>query len=72
MTNNTYTIFAKWPNDEEGIKSHPGAVYAVIEEIDIVASSADEARAGAIKDLTEGYMPGWEIIEVRQQQGLFW
>lgn len=64
MTNNTYTIFAKW--------QAPVTPEVVIEEIDIEAPSAPEARALARKELDAHYLPGYRIIRtVRRGPGIF-
>jgi len=64
MTNNTYTIFVKW--------SAPAVPSVVVEELDIEAPSAPEARALAREELARDYLPGWVIIRtVRRGPGIF-
>lgn len=59
MTNNTYTVYAKW------------AAFDAIEEIDVQAMTADDARALAVEILNDDYQDGWEIIKVAHRTGLY-
>lgn len=61
MTNNRYTIYARYEL-EEG---------AFIEEVDIDAPNADEAMRLATEELDRDYDPGYTIIGCERQVGLY-
>lgn len=61
MTNNTYTAFVRFESFGE----------VIIEEIDIDAPSAADARIEARARLDEEYIPGGVIVKVERRFGIF-
>ncbi|QDF15787.1 hypothetical protein SEA_FINNY_59 [Microbacterium phage Finny] len=57
----TFTVFASWYT----------GVDKVIEELDVEASTKDEAIAKAEAELKADYLPGYTIIHCEQRFGLF-
>ena len=55
---NRYTVYARWANE-------------VVEEIDVDASSENEAITLATKELKDHYIPGYTIIRCEQRIGLY-
>lgn len=58
----TYTGFVRFPNP-----GHP----AIIEEIDVVATSTSEARQRIEQTLVDDYEPGGTIVHIEQRVGYF-
>ena len=58
----TYTGFIRFPNPD-----FPDS----IEEIDVVATSTDEARQRILQELDDDYEPGGIIAHIEQRFGLY-
>ena len=59
----TYTGYVRFPN--------PGQPDSIIEEVDVVATSTEEARELIQQQLDDDYEPEGIIIRIEQRFGLY-
>jgi hypothetical protein len=59
----TYTGFVRFPD--------PGYPDSIIEEVDVVATSTEQARERIQQQLDDDYEPGGIIIHIEQRFGLY-